>query len=183
MNQAMLAIAVFAGVLVFLFLAVLIERKTMKKLAQSRLFNSMRRIFPNGYYPPMMPDRDGNGPYDPKTGLTQAEIRKIQSAATAKYDGLLRLIPILNWITTVIFLIPMIVAGINILRANPTSALNFDFIGLVTLIVTKGGLFLLSVLLLAVKGIPGGVGGAIGAEAYNRMRRRGSKSRERSRVD
>lgn len=59
-----------------------------------------------------------------------------------------RLLRTLNLVTTVVLLIPTAGAAFNIAHQRPSTAIRFDLLGLVTLIVTKGGLFLLTAILI-----------------------------------
>ncbi len=88
-----------------------------------------------------------------------ALIVKEFDSATRRNASLTRLI---NIATTVAALIPLGFALYNLVTNNQTQALTFNLITLATLIVTKGGLFLLTwALLPAVKAIPVAVTGAI----------------------
>lgn len=86
--------------------------------------------------------------------------------ARRRYTRRLNLISLvflsLNITTTVVALIPLGFAVYNLVINNRAQSLTFDLAALATLVVTKGGLFLLTwVLLPAAKAIPAAVTGAV----------------------
>lgn len=86
--------------------------------------------------------------------------------ARRRYTQRLNLISLfflaLNITTTVVALIPLGFAVYNLAINNQAQALTFNLAALATLVVTKGGLFLLTwVLLPAIKAIPAAIAGAV----------------------
>lgn len=83
----------------------------------------------------------------------------------------------INIVTTLIALVPLGIAVYNVVINNQEQALNFNLAAIATLIVTKGGLFLLAwILLPAAKAIPGAVTGAIIKGVYDDRRKRRKKA-------
>jgi hypothetical protein len=81
---------------------------------------------------------------------------------TKEFQALRRIVRFLNLATTVVALIPTGFAAYNLITNHQRQALNFNLAALATLLVTKGGLFLLTwILLPAVKAVPAAVTGAI----------------------
>jgi hypothetical protein len=93
---------------------------------------------------------------------------------TMRYDRKLRarkLIAIANAVTTVATLLPLISAIVALLRERPDLALQLGVFGLITLIVTKGGLWLLT-------SLPGWIGSGITGFYVRRALERAHKQRE-----
>ena len=89
-----------------------------------------------------------------------------------------RVLYILNFASTVLALIPVIAAIVALVSERPDLALRLDVFGLIVLIVTKGGLWLLTMALIPMlKAVPVGVGTGIGTYYAQRW----LKGRERDR--
>lgn len=83
-----------------------------------------------------------------------------------------------NLATTLVSLIPIGFAIFNLITHHPNLALNFNLAAIAALIVTKGGLFLLTwILLPAAKAVPGAVTAAIITGKYNDWRKQREKKR------
>lgn len=91
---------------------------------------------------------------------------------------------ILNIVTTIAALVPLGFAAYNILTDNQTQALTFNLVSLATIIVTKSGIFLLTLVLIPIlKAVPAGMGttfgGIIAHKLWKRVEaRRRAKSSE-----
>lgn len=82
----------------------------------------------------------------------------------------LRLFQRLNLVTTVIGLIPLGFAIYNFVTNNQRQALNFNLAALATVVVTKGGVFLLTAVLTPVaKALPTTIAGAIISKKVGEM--------------
>jgi hypothetical protein len=85
----------------------------------------------------------------------------------------------LNSVTTIFALIPLAGAIAATIFARPDLALQLNVVGLITLIVTKGGLWLLTMALIpALKAVPAGVGTGVGSYFAQRWLKSREKTRE-----
>lgn len=89
---------------------------------------------------------------------------------------------VLNFASTVFALVPIVGAIVAILSSNSALALRLDVLGLIVLIVTKGGLWLLTMALIPMlKAIPVGVG--TGMASYYTQRWLKSREKDRELVE
>lgn len=85
-----------------------------------------------------------------------------------RYVAIARLFRLLNVVTTIAALVPLGFAVYNLSMNQQHQALNFNLAAIATLIVTKGGLFLLTwILLPAAKAVPGAIAGAVVKRKYD----------------
>jgi hypothetical protein len=83
----------------------------------------------------------------------------------------LTLVRVLNLATTTIALVPLGFAVFNLVSNNQRQALNFNLLSLATLIVTKGGLLVLTFFLKpAIMGASGYVGGQVAKTVWERRK-------------
>jgi hypothetical protein len=61
-----------------------------------------------------------------------------------------RIFLVLNLATTLLVVIPMLFAAVNLLQKHPQQALNFNLVALALLLVTKGGLFLFTFVIVPI---------------------------------
>lgn len=120
---------------------------------------------------------------DRSDDLTQQALASTEKSVQI-LQSILHLVRVLNIATSVVALIPLGLGLYSLIVNNQVQALTFSLAALATLIVTKGGLFLLTLVLIPfLKAVPAGAGTTAGGIIVHKVwrwleRRRKPKSGE-----
>jgi hypothetical protein len=177
MSLFLVNVLLVIAILVVMVLALLTLRRWYRKRAR-RLREAAAQNFLNA----LTADWEQIASYSRRVDAFIAELDQVRARRIMSALRLTTAALFLNVLTTIVGLVPLGFAVYNLIINNQQAAFRFNLVSLVTVVVSKGGLFLLTLILIPLlKAIPVGVGTGIGSiaarEAWKRVEARGKTKR------